>query len=145
MRRPTRLGLAAVALLLVLLGAYTAYWWIVATRISDGISTWAQTERAEKVDISWQKVGVTGYPLFWRVALDHAMVRDGRLTPSPELRLPAVSATARPWDFGSWELVAPDGLSAISPGAASGRRCSWRRTPRSGCWRSIRKRAAICG
>ena len=116
MRRPTRLGLAVVAVLLVLLGAYTAYWWIVATRISDGITAWVQTERAEKVDISWQKVGVTGFPLFWRVALDHAVLRDGRLTPSPELRLPAVSATARPWDFGSWELVAPEGLSATLAG-----------------------------
>jgi hypothetical protein len=116
MRRPTRLGFAVVAVLLVLLGAYAAYWWIVATRISDGIIAWAQTERAEKVDISWQKVGVTGFPLFWRVALDHALLRDGRLTPSPELRLPAVSATARPWDFGSWELTAPEGLSAMLAG-----------------------------
>jgi hypothetical protein len=112
MRRPTRLGLALVAVLLVLLGAYTAYWWIVATRISEGVTAWAQTERAEKVDISWQEVGVTGFPFFWRVTLDHAVLRDGRLTPSPELRIPALSATARPWGFGSWELVAPEGLSA---------------------------------
>jgi hypothetical protein len=53
-RRPTRLGLAVVALLLVLLGAYTAYWLIGATRICDGITAWAQTERAKKVDIPWQ-------------------------------------------------------------------------------------------
>ena len=32
MRRPTRLGLAVAAVLLVLLGAYTAYWLIVAKR-----------------------------------------------------------------------------------------------------------------
>ena len=116
MRRPTRLGLAFIAVLLVLLGAYTAYWLIVATRISDGITAWAQTERAEKVDVSWQKVGVTGFPLFWRVQLENAVLRDGRLTPSPELRIPTVSATARPWDFGSWELLAPEGLSAMLAG-----------------------------
>ena len=116
MRRPTRLGLAVVAVLLVLLGAYIAYWLIVATRISDGITAWAQTDRAERVDISWQQVGVTGFPLFWRVALDHAVLRDSRLMPSPELRLPSVSATARPWDFGKWELVAPKGLAATLAG-----------------------------
>jgi hypothetical protein len=116
MRRPTRLGLAVVAVLLVLLGAYTAYWLIVATRISDGIAAWAQTERAEKVDVSWQKVGVRGFPLFWRVELKNAVLRDGRLSPSPELRIPAVSATVRPWDFGSWQLTAPEGLSAMLAG-----------------------------
>jgi hypothetical protein len=116
MRRPTRLGLAVVALLLVLLGAYTAYWLIVATRISDGIAAWAQTERAEKVDISWQKVGVNGFPFGWRVELENAVLRDGRLTPSPELRIPAVSATVRPWDFGGWQLTAPEGLSAMLAG-----------------------------
>src|SRR5262249_3426538 len=116
MRRPTRLRLAFIAVLLVLLGASTAYWWIVATRISDGITAWAQTEHAEKVDVSWQKVGVTGFPLFWRVQLENAVLRDGRLTPSPELRIPTVSATARPWDFGSWELRAPEGLAAMPAG-----------------------------
>jgi hypothetical protein len=116
MRRPTRLGLAVVAVLLVLLGAYTAYWLIVATRISDGITAWAQTERAEKVAISWQKIGVAGFPFVWRVELENAALRDGRLTPSPELRIPAVSATVRPWDFGSWQLTAPEGLSAMLAG-----------------------------
>jgi hypothetical protein len=102
--------------LLVLLGAYTAYWLIVARRVSDGITAWAQTERAEKADISWRKIGVRGFPLFWRLELKSAVLRDVRLTPSPELRIPAVSATARPWDFGSWQLTAPEGLSAMLAG-----------------------------
>ena len=116
MRHPTRLGLVVAAVLLVLLGAYTAYWLIVASRISDGITAWAQTERAEKVDISWQKVGVRGFPLFWRVELQGAVLREGRLSPSPEVHLPAVSAIARAWDFGKWELLAPQGVSATLAG-----------------------------
>jgi hypothetical protein len=120
MRRPTRLGLAAVALLLVLLGAYTAYWLIVARRITDGVAAWAQTERAEKVDISWQKIGVAGFPFTCRVALKDAVLRDGRLTPPPELRIRALSASARPWDFTNWQLMAPEGLSAML--AAGGER-----------------------
>jgi hypothetical protein len=116
MRRPRHLGLAVGAVLLVLLGAYTAYWLIVARRITDGITAWAQTERAEKVDISWQKIGVAGFPFAWRVELDNAVLRNGHLTPSPELGVPMVSATARPWDFGSWQLTAPEGLSAMLAG-----------------------------
>src|SRR5271167_659751 len=116
MRRPPRFGLVVVALLLVLLGAYTAYWLIVARGITDGVVAWAQTEHAEKIDASWEKIGVAGFPFACRVALENAVLRDGRLTPSPELRIPALSASARPWDFTSWRLMAPEGLSAALAG-----------------------------
>jgi len=116
MRRPTRFGLAVVAALLVLLGAYTAYWLIVARRVTDGIADWAQTERAEKIDVSWEKIGVAGFPFACRVAFENVVLRDGRLTPSPELRIPAVSGSARPWDFASWRLTAPAGFLAMLAG-----------------------------
>jgi len=116
MRRPTRLGLAVVAVLLVLLGAYTAYWLIVAKRITDGVAAWARTERSEKIDVSWKSIGVAGFPFTFRLELEKAVLRDGRLTPSPELRVPGVSAGARPWDFAGWRLLAPEGLSAALAG-----------------------------
>ena len=116
MRRPTRLGLAVAAVLLVLLGAYTAYWLIAAKRITDRVTAWAQAEQADKIDVSWHSIGVGGFPFACRVALDNAVLRDGRLTPSPELRIPALSASARPWDFASWRLLAPAGWSAVLAG-----------------------------
>jgi hypothetical protein len=116
MRRLPRLGLVVVGLLLVLLGAYTAYWLVVARQITDGVAAWAQTERAEKVDALWERIGVEGFPFVCRVELENAVLRDGRLTPSPELRIPALSASARPWDFASWRLIAPAGLSAVIAG-----------------------------
>jgi hypothetical protein len=118
MRRPPRFGLVVVALLLVLLGAYTAYWLVVARRITDGVAAWAQTERAEMVDASWEKIGVAGFPFACRVELENAVLRDGRLTPPPELRISALSASARPWDFASWRLMAPAGLSAVLAGGS---------------------------
>jgi hypothetical protein len=118
MRRPPRFGLVVVALLLVLLGAYTAYWLVVARQITDGVVAWAQTEHAEKIDALWEKIGVEGFPFVCRVALENAVLRDGRLTPSPELRIPALSASARPWDFASWRLMAPAGLSAVLAGGS---------------------------
>jgi hypothetical protein len=120
MRRPTRFGLVVLAALLVLLGVYTGYWLIVARRIAEGVADWAQTERAEKIEASWQKIGVAGFPFACRVEIENAVLRDGRLTPSPELRIPAASASARPWDFASWRLLAPEGFSATL--AAGGER-----------------------
>jgi len=117
MRRPTRLGLAVVAVLLVLLGAYSAYWLIAAKRITDGVTAWAQAERADKIDVSWHSIGVAGFPFAWRLALDNAVLRDGRLTPSPELRIPTLSASTRPWDFASWRLLARTGWSAVLAGS----------------------------
>jgi hypothetical protein len=117
MRRATLLGLAVLIPLLVLLGAYTAYWLIVAGRIKDGFVTWAQTERAGKIDVSWQNIGVTGFPFACRVKLEGTILRDGRITPPPELRIPALLASARPWDFATWQLAVPEGLSAALAGS----------------------------
>jgi len=117
MRRPMRLSLAALALLLVVLGAYTAYWLIVVQKIKNGFAAWAQAERAEKVDVSWQAIDVTGLPFACRIVLDAVVLRDGRVTPAPELRIPVVAGETRPWDFARWRLVAPEGLSAALAGA----------------------------
>jgi len=116
MRRPPRFGLVVVVLLLVLLGGYSAYWLVVARWVTDGIAAWAQTERAERVDAVWERIGVAGFPFVCRVELESAVLRDGRLTPSPELRIPTLSASARPWDITSWRLMAPAGLSALLAG-----------------------------
>ena len=112
MRRPTRFGLAACVLSLVLLGAYTAYWLIIVEQIKSGVTAWAQAERTEKIDISWERIGVGGFPFACRVSLKTATLRDRRLTPAPELRIPVLLGEARPWEFAIWRLAAPEGLSA---------------------------------
>ena len=112
MRRPTRFDLAACVLSLVLLGVYTAYWLIIVEQIKSGVTAWAQAERTEKIDISWERIGVDGFPFACRVSLKTATLRDRRLSPAPELRIPVLSGEARPWDFAIWRLAAPEGLSA---------------------------------
>ena len=112
-----RLGFAVVALPLVLLAAYAGYWLILAGQIRNGVAAWAQAERAEKVDISWARIGVTGFPFACRIELENTVLRDGRVTPSPELRIPALAASARPWDFARWQLEATEGLSTAVAGA----------------------------
>jgi hypothetical protein len=117
MRRRTLLGLAVLALPAVLFGAYAAYWLIVAGQVKDGVSAWAQAQRTRKIDVSWQRIGVAGFPLAYRVGLENAVLHDERVTPSPELRIPKLEAAARPWDFADWQLTATDGVSGLLPGA----------------------------
>jgi hypothetical protein len=108
-----RLGLWAVALLLVVvLGGYTAFWFIAAGRVEDGIGQWAQTLRAKNhLDLEWETVRVGGFPFAFRVALSKAQLRN-LASGGGELQMPRLSASARPWDFRVWRLAAPDGLTA---------------------------------
>jgi hypothetical protein len=112
MPRSTRFGLVLLAALLVVGGGYTGYWFLVAHRIEAGFVDWAVSQRADKIDLSWQKMRVSGYPVAFRVDLDSAALRDGAVTPSPELHIPVLSGTARPWDFADWRLAAPEGFTA---------------------------------
>jgi hypothetical protein len=112
MRRSTRLGLVILAALLVIAGAYSAFWFVAAGRIKEGVVAWAQSARADKTDLSWHKIRVTGFPIAFRAVLVSAVLRDEAVTPSPELRIPVLSGTARPWDFADWRLAASEGFTA---------------------------------
>ncbi len=120
MRRSTRIGFVAVVALLVLFGAYAAYWWIVAGKIKDGVAAWRQSESARKIDASWRELRVRGFPLAFRVDIRDAMLRDRAWSPAPELHAARLTGTARPWDFDNWRLTAPQGITADL--AASGER-----------------------
>jgi hypothetical protein len=115
--RRSRLALGAVVVLLVLAGGYAAFWHVVAGRVESGLVDWAQAQRTRKIDLTWQKIRVGGFPLAIRIELEDAALRDEALAPSPQLRLKALSASARPWDFADWRLAAPDGLRAELAGA----------------------------
>jgi hypothetical protein len=110
MRRSTVIGLAA---LLLLLGAYSAYWFVVAGLIEDGFGQWAQSLREQNLDLSWRAIGVRGFPLSFRIELSDARLR-GAASPAGELQVPLLSGSARPWNFRVWHLTAPSGLSATA-------------------------------
>ena len=77
MRQPTRLGLVMLVALLVTAGAYTIYWLVVAGRIEASVVDWAQSQRADKIEASWQKLEVSGFPAAFRIGLGSAELRDG--------------------------------------------------------------------
>jgi hypothetical protein len=109
MRRVATIGLL---LLVVLFGAYTALWFFIAGRIEDEIARWAERERQRQLDVAWDGLRVGGYPLRFRIAASGVRLRDLVPGRAAELRAPLVEASARPWNFRSWAIAAPGGLTA---------------------------------
>jgi hypothetical protein len=118
MRRSTRLGLAFFVPLLLLFGVYSAYWRITAGQLGESVAAWAQNVRARQMHAAWRELRVGGYPFSFRVELKEAEISDGAITPSPRLRAPRLSGTARPWNLRRWRLEAADGLVAEVAGFA---------------------------
>jgi hypothetical protein len=114
MRRRTRYGLAALAALAVLIGGYSAYWVAIARRIENGIPAWALSARERQVDASWQALAVAGFPTRFRIKLKDAALRDRSVGGAAELRVPALLASAAPWDLLDWRLDAPAGLGGLA-------------------------------
>jgi hypothetical protein len=104
--------LIVIAVLLVLLGGYTAFWFFVAARIENGFGEWAESLRPHNVDLSWRTIEVGGFPLAFRVEAQEVLLRDPALAERAEVRVSRLSATAHPWNFRAWRLAAPDGLTA---------------------------------
>ena len=117
MRRHTRLGVAAMIAALVVVGAYSALWLVLAYRIEDGFVAWAQAARSNRIDINWQRIGVGGFPLALRVELGDARLADHALQPAPTLSATALWAAASPWNFRDWRFAAEKALTAELPGS----------------------------
>src|SRR3954453_8956902 len=109
-----RIATVVLLLLLVLFGAYTALWFYVANRMSDETGQWAGRERQHRLDVSWETLGVGGYPLEFRITANGLRIRDLMPGRPAELRMKLIQASARPWNLQSWAIEAPDGLTAIA-------------------------------
>jgi hypothetical protein len=59
--------LIALVLLLVLVGAYGAFWFIVSGRIEDEVVAQASSLRRQNLDLSWSAMRVGGFPFAFDV------------------------------------------------------------------------------
>ena len=109
-----RIATIVLLLLLVLFGAYTALWFFIADRMQDEIAQGAERERQNKLDISWERLRVHGYPLAFRIEASGLRLRDLMPKRPAEVRAPLVEARAAPWNFRSWAVAAPAGLTAVA-------------------------------
>ena len=117
-----RIATVVLLLLLVLFGAYTALWFFVANRMTDEIAQWAARERQHRLDISWETLQVSGYPLEFRITANRLHVRDLMPGRAASLQVPLMQASAYPWNFlRSWAIEAPSGLTAVTGPAESPR------------------------
>jgi hypothetical protein len=113
MGRSSRLWAIAAAVLLVLLGgAYTAYWTIAAGRLKGGAAEWAEAMRGQGLDATWQAARVGGFPFSFRLELSDLRLRGTAPAGDFDLHAAAVSGTAGPFDFRDWIVSAPQGLEA---------------------------------
>src|SRR5579864_5498924 len=99
MRRARLIGLVVTGGLILVLAGYTAFWFIAAARLEDGIGRLAAALRPHKIDLSWQRLRVGGFPLTLRLDLAHAELRDRVPVAASVTRLPRLSASAAPWNF----------------------------------------------
>lgn len=107
MRRGPLVGIIVIVLLI---GAYCAYWFIAAGRIEGGIGAWAESLRRDNAELTWRAIRVGGFPFAFDVRLSDARIRATK-APGGELNAPVISASARPWNFQDWRLEAPAGLN----------------------------------
>jgi hypothetical protein len=109
MRRSTVFRLVG-AVLVIVAGAYSVFWWVAAGKIEEAVTTWQATAREQKIDASWQTMRVAGYPLSFRLELTDVALKNGTTNPPATLQAPMLIATVHPWNFHASWLAAPDGL-----------------------------------
>jgi len=112
MRRTTIFRLLG-AVLVIGIGAYSVFWWIAAGNIEAAATAWRTTARTENIDVTWQGMRVTGYPLSFQLDLTDATLKSMATTPPVTLKTPALSASVRPWNFHNLRFTAPDGISLV--------------------------------
>ncbi len=85
----------AVAFVLLLLLAWTAYWSTAASRLKGWVEAWAAAERARGSTVDFADLTVAGFPLELRLEARAVLVRraDGL-----SLSTTRLSAAAEPWD-----------------------------------------------
>ncbi|MFZ2006509.1 MAG: DUF2125 domain-containing protein [Stellaceae bacterium] len=118
MRRSTVFRLVGVVLVIGI-GAYSAYWWVAAAKIKKAALAWQEAERTQKVDVTWQTLRVAGYPLSFRLEASNFSLKDGASNPPIELSAPSLSASLKPWNFRNFWFSAADGLGVALGSAAA--------------------------
>ena len=116
MRRETVFRLAG-AILVIGIGAYSAYWWVAAGKIKEAAAAWQQSEQAQKIDVTWQTLRVAGYPFSFRLEASSFSLKTSASNPPVELAAPTLSASLKPWNFHNFWFWAPDGVSVALGGA----------------------------
>ncbi len=118
--RRTRLLLPLILIVAALAaGLYTAYWFVAAGRIRAAVMDWAEARRVAGYTVGWDRLGIEGFPLAFRVRIDAPVLGDNRAQPGWEARGAQLVGEAKPWALKVWRLDGPQGgRVAVQPGPA---------------------------
>ena len=74
-RRRAILLIGALVLLIVVAGAYYAYWRIVAQQLEAGIEAWAEQQRALGNEVAFEWDGIGGFPFRFAATFREPAIR----------------------------------------------------------------------
>lgn len=91
--------LVITALLAVMAGGYTVYWFAMADKMRVAADDWRDQQAARGLDVAWESFRISGFPLWMRADVTGA--RLGRPADAAPWRWEVATAVARarPWDF----------------------------------------------
>lgn len=96
------------AILVALVGGYTAYWFTLATATEEGIADWQEAAGAEGIVLRHRGVTVGGYPFRLEVVLEAPTLSFAEADGVTTLSAPQAQAVTQPWQ--------PDHVLARSEG-----------------------------
>jgi hypothetical protein len=111
--------LAVFLALSVAVAGYSAYWFILADDLRDGVGSWAERQRAQGYTLRWESLVVEGYPGVFRLRFGQAKA-IGNLRLPVEIVAPELSGEARPWNLQRWHVHASQGIDIEAPGDGGG-------------------------
>jgi hypothetical protein len=105
-----------VALVLILLGAYAAYWFTVAAQLEKGINDWVAFQRQRGLTVEFERSPIGGFPLAFRTTFKQPHIAGTFAGQSFDWRGPDVEGSVSPIDLHAMTFSGP-GPHAIDLGA----------------------------
>lgn len=97
--------LSAAVLLAII--AYTAYWFVIADRIEQGLIKWAAARRADGMAVEYSTLKLTGFPLRMQAQATDVRIAGPGQTPAWQWRSAQLTGNVLPYNLNHIILTAP--------------------------------------
>ncbi|NQV56152.1 MAG: DUF2125 domain-containing protein [Rhodospirillales bacterium] len=102
--RLIRRGLQTVVAFAVLGVIYTVYWFVIATQLKDGMTSWIQAQAGPGFRFEQKRVEISGFPTKFRIVMSNPRFVLSRLSEAAdgdkwEWRAVRFTGEMRPWNF----------------------------------------------
>jgi hypothetical protein len=97
----------AVALVLVLLGGYAAYWFYVAAQVGKGINDWVAFQRARGLTVAFERTPIGGFPFAFRTTFRRPHIAGAIAGQSFDWHGPDVEGSVSPMDLRGMAFSGP--------------------------------------